>query len=57
MKCVCVWLGAVWHVRGGDEWIRGLGLNVAYQVETGGVLSVADIAKDRLELQMKQSGA
>ena len=32
VRCVCVWLG--------DEWMRGLGLDFANLVGTGGVLDV-----------------
>ena len=39
MRCVCVWLGAVWQDMGG-EWMRGLGLGFTNPVETGGVLDV-----------------
>ena len=33
VKCVCVWLGARWEVRG--EWMRVLGLGFTNSVETG----------------------
>ena len=38
LKCVSVWLGAVYEVRG--EWMRGLGLGFTNPVVTGGVLVV-----------------
>ena len=39
VTCVCVWLGAVWGVRGG-EWMRELGLGFTNPVGTGEVLDM-----------------
>ena len=40
MRCVCVWLGAVWVERGGGEWMRGLGFGFTNPVGTGGMLDM-----------------
>ena len=39
VTCVCVWLGAVWVVEGG-EWMRKLGLGFTNPLGTGGVLDM-----------------
>ena len=40
MKCVCVWLGAMWKV-GVDKWIRGLALGLTNPVGKREVLDVS----------------
>ena len=40
VRCVCVWLGAVWVERGSIEWMGGFGLSFTNPVGTGEVLDV-----------------